>query len=68
MLMDNQRRLSQEQFQHAQQVAGDLIRGLAHEIKNPLGGLRGVAQLLSKAPGSWPGVYQGHYRAGRQIT
>ncbi len=25
-----------------------LIRGLAHEIKNPLGGLRGAAQLLAK--------------------
>ena len=48
--MDNQRRLSQEQIQHAQQVAArDLVRGLAHEIKNPLGGLRGAAQLLSKA-------------------
>ena len=29
-----------------QQVSQDLIRGLAHEIKNPLGGLRGAAQLL----------------------
>lgn len=48
--MDNQRRLSQEQLQHAQQVAArDLVRGTAHEIKNPLGGLRGAAQLLSKA-------------------
>jgi two-component system nitrogen regulation sensor histidine kinase GlnL len=48
--MDNQRRLSQEQIQHAQQVAArDLVRGLAHEIKNPLGGLRGAAQLLAKA-------------------
>ncbi|VFS67841.1 Nitrogen regulation protein NR(II) [Kluyvera cryocrescens] len=48
--MDNQRRLSQEQLQHAQQIAArDLVRGLAHEIKNPLGGLRGAAQLLSKA-------------------
>jgi len=25
-----------------------LLRGLAHEIKNPLGGLRGAAQLLEK--------------------
>lgn len=25
-----------------------LVRGLAHEIKNPLGGIRGAAQLLSK--------------------
>lgn len=48
--MDNQRRLSQEQLQHAQQQAArDLVRGLAHEIKNPLGGLRGAAQLLAKA-------------------
>jgi two-component system nitrogen regulation sensor histidine kinase GlnL len=48
--MDNQRRLSQEQLQHAQQVAArDLVRGLAHEIKNPLGGLRGAAQLLNRA-------------------
>lgn len=48
--MDNQRRLSQEQLQHAQQIAArDLVRGLAHEIKNPLGGLRGAAQLLAKA-------------------
>ncbi|MTD37478.1 nitrogen regulation protein NR(II) [Erwinia sp. CPCC 100877] len=48
--MDNQRRLSQEQLQHAQQAAArDLVRGLAHEIKNPLGGLRGAAQLLNRA-------------------
>ena len=26
----------------------ELIRGLAHEIKNPLGGLRGAAQLLER--------------------
>ena len=25
-----------------------LLRGLAHEIKNPLGGIKGAAQLLSK--------------------
>ena len=27
-------------------ATSDLVRGLAHEIKNPLGGLRGAAQLL----------------------
>ncbi len=27
----------------------ELIRGLAHEVKNPLGGLRGAAQLLERA-------------------
>lgn len=48
--MDSQRRLSQEQVQNAQQFAArELIRGLAHEIKNPLGGLRGAAQLLARA-------------------
>jgi len=30
------------------QAANALIRGLAHEIKNPLGGLRGAAQLLER--------------------
>jgi len=29
-------------------LATDMLRGLAHEIKNPLGGIRGAAQLLSK--------------------
>ncbi len=48
--IDQQKRISQEQQQHAQQLAArDLVRGLAHEIKNPLGGLRGAAQLLEKA-------------------
>lgn len=59
--MDNQRRLSQEQLQHAQQVAArDLVRGLAHEIKNPLGGLRGAApaaQQSAARPGA-NGIYQ----------
>ena len=31
---------------HQQSAARNLIRGLAHEIKNPLGGIRGAAQLL----------------------
>jgi two-component system nitrogen regulation sensor histidine kinase GlnL len=30
------------------QAARALVRGLAHEIKNPLGGLRGAAQLLER--------------------
>jgi len=32
----------------SQETTQALIRGLAHEIKNPLGGLRGAAQLLAK--------------------
>jgi len=31
-----------------QQAVHNVIRGLAHEIKNPLGGLRGAAQLLER--------------------
>lgn len=47
--IDKQKRISQETVQHAQQnAARELIRGLAHEIKNPLGGIRGAAQLLGK--------------------
>lgn len=47
--IDNQKQISVEAFQEQQWVAArDLIRGLAHEIKNPLGGLRGAAQLLDK--------------------
>ncbi|MBW8191156.1 nitrogen regulation protein NR(II) [Neiella marina] len=47
--VDQQRRISQEVIQNAQQTAArDLVRSLAHEIKNPLGGLRGAAQLLQK--------------------
>ena len=45
-----QKRISRENQQHAQHYAArELIRGLAHEIKNPLGGIRGAAQLLEKA-------------------
>ncbi len=47
--VDQQKRISQESQQWAQQQAArDLVRGLAHEIKNPLGGIRGAAQLLEK--------------------
>lgn len=36
----------EEQVITQQQAARELVRGIAHEIKNPLGGLRGAAQLL----------------------
>lgn len=47
--VDKLKRLTREktiQNRHAANRA--VIRGLAHEIKNPLGGLRGAAQLLAK--------------------
>jgi two-component system nitrogen regulation sensor histidine kinase GlnL len=45
--VDRQLRIAREEHLLAQHSATrDVIRGLAHEIKNPLGGLRGAAQLL----------------------
>jgi len=47
--VDEQRRIHQQLSQDAQQQAAQfLVRNLAHEIKNPLGGLRGAAQLLAR--------------------
>lgn len=47
--VDQQRRISEEMQQLTQQqLAKNLVKGLAHEIKNPLGGLRGAAQLLHR--------------------
>ena len=36
----------EEQLMTQQEATQTLVRGMAHEIKNPLGGLRGAAQLL----------------------
>lgn len=48
-LISHQKKITDDAYQYAQQIASrDLIRNLAHEIKNPLGGLRGAAQLLAK--------------------
>jgi two-component system nitrogen regulation sensor histidine kinase GlnL len=41
----------EERLQSEQQANRELIRNLAHEIKNPLGGLRGSAQLLERELG-----------------
>ena len=42
------RQLREERLASEQQASRELIRNLAHEIKNPLGGLRGSAQLLER--------------------
>ena len=47
--IEQQLRLAREERIIAEQQANrELIRNLAHEIKNPLGGLRGSAQLLER--------------------
>ena len=47
--MDRHLRIAREEnILEQHQAARQLVRGLAHEIKNPLGGLRGAAQLLER--------------------
>jgi len=47
--IDQQLKIAREERQLEQQEANrELIRNLAHEIKNPLGGIRGAAQLLER--------------------
>ncbi|ERL55083.1 two-component system sensor histidine kinase NtrB [Psychrobacter aquaticus] len=46
---DRQSRISEEQRQQQQYgVARHMLRSVAHEIKNPLAGIRGAAQLLQR--------------------
>jgi two-component system nitrogen regulation sensor histidine kinase GlnL len=50
--VDHHRRIVREESLIAQhQASRAVVRGLAHEIKNPLGGLRGAAQLLERQLG-----------------
>ena len=47
--LDRHLRISRDELHTAQfETSRELIRGLAHEIKNPLGGIRGAAQLLER--------------------
>jgi two-component system nitrogen regulation sensor histidine kinase GlnL len=47
--VDRHRRIAREEHILAQQqTVSLLLRGLAHELRNPLGGLRGAAQLLER--------------------
>ncbi|MGS2717354.1 nitrogen regulation protein NR(II) [Eionea flava] len=45
--LDRLLRISREEaFLASQETTKNLVRGVAHEVKNPLGGIRGAAQLL----------------------
>ncbi|NJN51331.1 MAG: nitrogen regulation protein NR(II) [Gammaproteobacteria bacterium] len=47
--LDRLMRINREDHQASvQETTRKLVRGLAHEIKNPLGGIRGAAQLLDR--------------------
>ncbi len=51
--VDYQQKINDEIQRRSQHLAArDLIRSLAHEIKNPLGGIRGAAQLVDMTYGS----------------
>lgn len=47
--IDQHHRTNRDEALMQQQITRNMLRGLAHEIKNPLGGLRGAAQLLERA-------------------
>ncbi len=47
--LEYSQRMNRDQlFSSAQATTREFVRGLAHEIRNPLGGLRGAAQLLAR--------------------
>ncbi|ODS23730.1 PAS domain-containing sensor histidine kinase [Candidatus Endobugula sertula] len=47
--LDRLLRISREEaLLTSQETTKNLLRGLAHEVKNPLGGIRGAAQLLDR--------------------
>ena len=47
--LDRARAISEtENLREAQSRLHDVVKGLAHEVKNPLGGIRGAAQLLAR--------------------
>ncbi len=49
VVLDRHKQLSREQrLVEESEVSRAVLRGLAHEIRNPLGGLRGAAQLLER--------------------
>ncbi len=68
--IEQQLRLAREErMAFEQQSNRELIRNLAHEIKNPLGGLRGSAQLLERELDQLrlPGARSGELREYTQV-
>lgn len=54
-IVDRILRISKEENLIRQHItAREIARGLAHEINNPLGGIRGAAQLLEREMGEYP--------------
>ena len=50
------RQQREERLREEAQAHKELVRNLAHEIKNPLGGIRGAAQLLQMELQAQPGL------------
>jgi len=66
-LRENQQHIKlerEERILDQSQVNKELIRNLAHEIKNPLGGIRGAAQLLEM---ELPPLHLGQLREYTQV-
>lgn len=47
-LANHSRHVHEDSILNQYEASKGLLRGLAHEIKNPLGGIRGAAQLLAR--------------------
>jgi two-component system nitrogen regulation sensor histidine kinase GlnL len=67
--LKTQHKISHEESILSQYEAGKtLLRGLAHEIKNPLGGIRGAAQLLERELEKGPGSSNSSSSDNKQFT
>lgn len=57
--LDRLLRISREEaLLSARDTSRNLVRGLAHEVKNPLGGIRGASQLLAAELSSHPELHE----------
>ncbi len=61
--LDRLLRISREEAMISnQETSRNLVRSLAHEIKNPLGGIRGAAQLLARELNASAGDFEEYTR------